>query len=612
MPEFKFKIRNIKCYGDQPEEIVLNLDSRKLNFVVAPNGIGKTSFTTAFSCLKDRKIDVPQELKHKKQRTATVSLSIENEGVEWVANGRSNKITPEWNPVVINSRIQSGVNTMRGERGAVVNEAVMKVMSICVRENVPARITFPYNFQEIKVRFGAKKEALRDYTDIINTPRFMSALKKSIPCLYQFNNYRVPKSRIDQLVGIINGKEGNVRTLKHRMTVADFKTIEQYKNYKTYKEAFKSILGENADKLDYFLLFYQLCRVYETHADIIKDAILWADYEFYKHQFEMDLACVKCPWKGALLREQDNKLFIDYPLVDEFSNGQRDIMTLYTQLLLFKRNLSEGKKYILIMDEVFDYLDDANLLAAQYFVSSLLDNNARSTIYVILFTHLDPKYYRTYVLKKIINVQYLNSQQPIPNKLMKHFIGYRDWLKREGEAGDADKMQLYKDISNYLFHYHPEDCDYRGDIRNNQHPRPARESWGKKDNLYSYLIDEINKYLGGLDYDPYAVAFAVRVRVEKIVYDQIGVEDVKREFLNVNLSYDKIDVCERHHIQIPLFYMMVIAIGNEADHMVQKDDEYQEKEMVYKLKNNIIKKIISDIFDYSGEANPILLDSLYP
>lgn len=591
MTEFKFKIRNIKGFGDIPTEITLNLDSKKLNFVVAPNGVGKTSFTTAFNCLVNGKIDVPKEWKYKKQKVATASLSIKTEGNEWVANGRSNKISSEWNPFVINSRVHTCIEVVAGKRGAMVNEPITKVMSICAKENIPERVTIPYDINAIKAGFGLKKGALKDYAAYINTFKFLIALKDTLPCLYQFNYYEIAQSRITQLVDIINAKEGNIRSLRNKMTDADFKTIEQYNNYKIFKKAFRYILGDNAHKLDYFLLFYQLFKVYTTHQQEIKNAITWAEYEFYKKQIAMDLECVKCPWRGASLRETNSRLYIDYPLADEYSNGQRDIMTLYTQLLLFKRGLSNNKKYILILDEVFDYLDDANLLAAQYLVSSLLDKNkVKSTIYIILLTHLDPNHYKTYVLRNLINVQYLFPQQPIPNTLMKCFIGYRDWLKKSS-VDDKDKEQLYKDISNHLFHYHPTDCNYRNEIRVHQYAHhPARATWGEKSVLYSYLIDEINKYLGGQDYDPYAVAFAVRVRVEKIVYDLISDEDIKLEFLAKNMSYDKIDICFKHNIQIPFFYMLVIAIGNEADHLHEIDGVYQEKGMIYKLKNNIIKK----------------------
>ena len=79
MSEFKLKIRNIKGYEDIPQEITLNLNPNRLNFVVAPNGSGKTSFTTAFNCLSNGKIDVPLEWKYKKQKNATsVKLALKD------------------------------------------------------------------------------------------------------------------------------------------------------------------------------------------------------------------------------------------------------------------------------------------------------------------------------------------------------------------------------------------------------------------------------------------------------------------------------------------------------------------------------------------------------
>ena len=79
------------------------------------------------------------------------------------------------------------------------------------------------------------------------------------------------------------------------MTDADFKTVEQYKNYQAFKAAFTSILGAAAHKLDYFLLFYQLFEVYKAHTDEMKSAAAWAEYEKQKKDIEKDLACVK--WK---------------------------------------------------------------------------------------------------------------------------------------------------------------------------------------------------------------------------------------------------------------------------------------------------------------------------
>ncbi len=611
MPTFEFKIRNIKQYGDVPETILLDLDHRKLNYIVAPNGAGKTSFVTAFECLESGRIKVPKDLKHKKQERPASSLTITVDGNEWAATGRTNKISSEWNPFVINSRISSEVVAVGGERGALLNEAQTKVRRVKIIDSIPAKVRVSYDFHAIKNGFGAKRNALQDYTAMFGDKDFLLGVSKSLPALYQFNYYEVANSRITELVDVINSKEGNVAGLRGRMTDADFKTVEQYKNYQAFKNAFASILGTGAHKLDYFLLFYQLFEVYKTHTIEMKNAATWAEYEHQKKDIEKDLSCVKCPWKGAKITEDDGALFIDFPLADEYSNGQRDIMTLYAQLMLFRSKLQARKKYLLLIDEVFDYLDDANLLAAQYFVSQLLEKEPVAQVYIVLFTHLDPAYYRTYVLKNLIKVDYLVKVQAIPNTLTKCFIGYRDWLKVQGNNGDADKLQLYHDLSNCLFHYNPSDCNFSARIAANQHPHyAAKTTWGEMSVFYTYLIDEVNKYLFGQNYDPYAVAFAIRIRIEKIVYDSIAVPAVKNEFLAANDSIAKIKVCTDNGIKVPTFYMMVLAIGNESAHLRMIDGGYQEKEMVFKLRNLSIKRIVEKIFDKQDGAS-VTLQTIY-
>lgn len=611
MPTFEFKIRNIKHYGDVPETISLDLNHNKLNYIVAPNGAGKTSFVTAFECLESGRIVVPKDLKHKKQERPASSLTITVGGNEWTATGRTNKITSEWNPFVINSRISSEVVAVGGERGALLNEAHTKVRRIKIIDNIPTPVHVSYDYNAIKDGFGAKKNALRDFTALFDDKDFLLGVSRSLPALYQFNYYAIAKGRITALVDVINSKEGNVAGLRGRMTDADFKTMEQYKNYQAFKNAFASILGAGAHKLDYFLLFYQLFEVYKTHTDEMKNAAAWAEYEKQKKDIEKDLACVKCPWQGAKLTVDAGALYVDFPLADEYSNGQRDIMTLYAQLMLFQSKLQAHKKYMLLIDEVFDYLDDANLLAAQYFVSQLLDKDIAAEVYIVLFTHLDPSYYRTYVLKQLIKVDYLVNLQAIPNTLTKRFIGYRDWLKQQGNNGDAVKMQLYHDMSNYLFHYNPVDCNYSAHIEANQHPHhAAKTTWGEKSVFYTYLIEEVNKYLFGQDYDPYAVAFAIRVRIEKIAYGGIAVPAVRSDFLAANDSFAKIKVCTDNNIKVPTFYMMVLAIGNESAHLKMINGNYEEKEMVFKLRNLSVKRIIEQVFD-KQEGVPIVLQSIY-
>ena len=67
-----------------------------------------------------------------------------------------------------------------------------------------------------------------------------------------------------------------------------------------------------------------------------------------------------------------------------------------------RAKLGEKEKSRLIVDEVFDYLDDANLLVAQHFLLELMKQfkDAGKSIYVVVLTHLDPSQFKRFRFKK--------------------------------------------------------------------------------------------------------------------------------------------------------------------------------------------------------------------
>lgn len=53
----------------------------------------------------------------------------------------------------------------------------------------------------------------------------------------------------------------------------------------------------------------------------------------------------------------------------------------------------------------------------------------------------------------------------------------------------------------------------------------------------------MNKYLANQEFDPYVVAFALRIRNEKIAFDSIGDAGVRAQFLTESDRFAKIIVC---------------------------------------------------------------------
>ena len=61
----EIRVKNIKGFGDTVQPIKVSILPNKVNLLVAPNGWGKSSLTTAFESLRTNKIDVVKENKHK-------------------------------------------------------------------------------------------------------------------------------------------------------------------------------------------------------------------------------------------------------------------------------------------------------------------------------------------------------------------------------------------------------------------------------------------------------------------------------------------------------------------------------------------------------------------
>lgn len=100
---------------------------------------------------------------------------------------------------------------------------------------------------------------------------------------------------------------------------------------------------------------------------------------------------------------------------------------------------------ILIIDEVFDYLDDANIMAAQFYITDLIKQlkGVGKNIFPIILSHLNPDYYNQHYSFKDLKVYYLCPlPQPHASDNMVKLLRQRKALANAGENSD--------DISKYM------------------------------------------------------------------------------------------------------------------------------------------------------------------
>ena len=583
------------------QPIKVSILPNKVNLLVAPNGWGKSSLTIAFESLRSNKIEVSRENKYKQDETLDSELTIVCDEKSYTADGNKNEIKNIFSCKVIHCDLYSkSVTQNMGKFSS--SRGYLDIKDIEIR-SVPNRVNLIYKVSEEKKSFGPNGKILNNLSDYLQDKNN----------LVLFQNIEITNSivkmkgkKVTDLVNKIkvklNSMSGTQVEIKNAVKASDFSEINNIEAYADLKKAFCN----GKSDIDAFTDICQIIHFYEQNKSNMNAYFKHDEYTAFKTELDKNISDLNTTWKDIKSKEIDGKLIVEFPYADVISNGQRDILTFIVRLQVFKAGLRSNKSYFLLIDEVFDYLDDANVLAAQYYLTQLIKEakEKSSTLFVGIFTHLDPRYFRSYTFgKKMLKVSYLKDVTAQPNDDMKTFIAFRQGLNHKDEGLEK---QLWIALSKYYFHYHPDIPNIKNqlsEINKTRGKNKIKESWGEGTNLLDYLLCEINKYLSDqLVYDPYAVSLAIRIATEKKVYNSLDNDNDKNEFVNIHNkgTKDKIEFAEHKGILIPDAYYILNLIHGESDHIKYDEDtkQFNEKPMVYKLNNIVIKHMVAELFDY--------------
>lgn len=599
-------IKNIKGYGDPPTSIDLEIKSNKVNLLMAPNGTGKSSIAAAFRSLKPHSLDVVKDEKYHKDEALSSELSVTLDGNVLDANATHNTISPVLSSYVIDSN--TVVCTTHKNIGGQFSHVsgYLDISDIIIKDRIPADARPNLPIKNIRSGFGRNGKLLPN-NPIFTTNRSLWILLERIS--YHLNLFPSAKKRqqlVQSILDNINSLNGTEIQVKAQINEAVLNEIELDTNYRTITEALIPFT-QGFSRIDLFLFFYEALQFWSNNKDVIKQANERTEYEHFKAVFDRNLQLLDTTWKGIHTVEDKGKLVVQFPHADEISNGQRDILTFVVELLKFKASIKNGRKYLLLIDEVFDYIDDANTIAAQYFLTNLLEQY-KDSLYLCILTHLNPFTFKNYIFSDSkVNHVYLQGIVAGATPAMKAFIAFREGLNKY----IPEQEQLYNDLSHDLFHYNPVQVDYSAWIQAIGGQTGLRSTWGRTGVLHTELITQINAYLSGnTQYDPYAVALALRLRVEKCAYNLLSTVEQKTTFVNAHKTKDKFQYCENIGIELPEILNVVNAIHNDADHLKfdATQARYIEKPMVYKLQHNVIRTMVGKIFGWNG--TPLTTESI--
>ncbi len=591
-------IKNIKGFMDQNNSFDVHIFPNKVNLLVAPNGFGKSSIAKGFESLNSNRLDLPDDLYHDKNSPILPEISITYDNNVLLANKDQNTISSIFDVTVINSGLKATAK-VRNIPHRVIQQGIMEVEDIVLRTSIPRTAHIDYNFSQIKTSFGKNKKVLTNLSEAIVQNGTAKLIIEMYPLLDALQK-RGPKTITRRIIKHINAKSGTANTILRNLDEHIFDELESIREYQDLQSKVSNLRISDT-KFSKFEVFFQIIWLHQKKRQNLQDVKRYEEYINLKNSYNTIIKSIDTTGRSIAAHEQDGKLLVSFPKADTISNGQRDIITFITSLVKFQMNYNDEKRHILIIDEVFDYLDDANVVAAQYFLSKFLSIN-RENFYLIILSHITEKHFRGWVLKKKLNTQYIKPIQARAGINTKTFIAFRDSLKKTNEAN-------YSALSNYYFHYNPKTNEQ--DLSAIYQAKDGlKKNWFEGTNLHSDILPELNKYLRGQEsYDPYAVCFALRYACEKNIYTQLRNDEERTIFLSKKKTKDKLEWAEDAGYNVPVVYYMLGIIFNEAEHITGLEIERnKERSCVYRLDNGAIRQMIIELFNYSG--NDIEIDAI--
>ncbi len=391
------RIENVKGFSDKVFE--LNIIPNRPSLLVAPNGFGKSSLAAAFLSLQQNKLSVPEDYFHRNDPSLNSKISIDYTDSDsnehhLEADDTLNTINDHFSWFIINNQIKAkGVGRNFGGRTAV--SASIAVEPVVLVETIPERADFSYSFRGQKQAFGRSGKILPNIGTNFRNPSFTKKLASYYGFLDRVSQAR-NTDKLTRITNEINARHNEsanaIRDWVNQNKIEDLSSIEPLREIAALISS--SNLGVNSEGIAY-LAAIQIHHVYMADKSGFKKAVKYSDYLCDKNDYKEMLSAFNSSWCQIIPKEKQRKLLVEFPKTHHVSNGQRDVITFVALLNRAMKKL-KGQRSILIIDEVFDYLDDANLVAVQYYITKLIDKFKAEgrIIYPLIMTHLNPYYFK--------------------------------------------------------------------------------------------------------------------------------------------------------------------------------------------------------------------------
>lgn len=571
-------IKNVRGLGDRI--IDLNMIPNKPSVLVAPNGSGKSSFAFAFQWLNRQRMKLNEDDAYMGDTNNKPSMQIEtsdpNETL--VADETKNEIARKFGIYVINSGLTAVTPGIKN--GFAMGKARLSVPEVVLIDHIPQNPVLNDDFEAVYTIQNAPV----GYYPVINTELsdigfLLNLDTQGIRCTQR------PLAKINAFIEKSKSYTGTRDARHSKIETDDYVDMMSIPAVAVAVEYFRR--GYPADRNAKLLLrAIRLITLYSRNKDGVEARISYAQYRKQDQTCRELFATLRQTWNNISPHKEGTKVSLRIGDAQRVSNGERDIMFFIANLYKAKSVLTKENN-ILIIDEVFDYLDDANLMAAQFYITGFIKHlkEEGKNLFPIILSHLNPDYYNQHYSFKDLKVYYL-CPLPHPNASDNMIT----LLRRRKELANIVGRGNEEEISKYMLHFHN---DYSKDMTGLIGGCPVQ--WGNIAIFKSYCFNQIDNYLGNMTYDPLGVCVALREIIEERIFNQLLTAQQKENFLKQHGTPSKLDYAEELGVVVPELYYLLGNIYNDPMHVDNKSNKLITQTLYSRLENNTVRAMIDAV-----------------
>lgn len=580
-------VRHIK--GIEEANINCNFYPNTPNFLVAPNGSGKSSLAIGFQSLNRDRLKLQEANCYKGLSSNDPELKVVfSDGEELVANKDKNDIHKSLKSFVINSGLYARQTSKRFE-GRSISEATISIPDSVVFKKVPPVAKLNYSVKEIKKGdLHAVRGYLFNFKTCFSNESFLRNVISNKACYTSIYGPRYLSYINDFLKEIISIKE-----LKEEDSGPGLDRIKKVKPLVELAELLEPFLDSSVEYY-VFLNALQLNRFCVDNSQQVK---AYKEYELYKiakNYLDGILKGINTTGYQLKSKVEKGKLILRYPDRENVSNGELDILKFATSLCYARYNL-DSQRCLLVIDEVFDYLDDGNLLVVQHFLLKLINEFKEQGrfLYIVILTHMDPRLMESYRFK-VKHISYFGRCGTGKiSSCMKNLLQDRDNCRNTNK-------NLYDSISQNYLHFSVDDSCATSEIKNYLKKKQFPDNALKPSGFRAFMYSEVSKYYSGSEYDPAKICCALRCSVEAFAYWSLP-EEKRTGYLEINKgTISRFKYAEKYNINIPEVMYLLSGLYNECMHLRDNSDESVLTSR--KLDNKFIKSMVREAFELSKKA----------